>query len=83
MSHLTVDKSGLEVADVRPDGAVMYQLSSEQDVPGQPTGGGLHRAIRVDPGGTLAPGGDLTISKVEPLCSSRTGAQDGVRPEQM
>lgn len=45
--------------------------------------GGLHRAIRVDPGGTLAPGGDLTISKVEPLSSFRTGAQDGVRPEQI
>lgn len=46
-------------------------------------GGPVSTAISVGPGGTLAPGGDLTISQAGPLSSFRAGTQGGVRPEQV
>lgn len=52
MSDVTGDESGLEVADVWPDGVVMYQLSSEQDVPGQPG----RRGASTEPSGWIQEG---------------------------
>lgn len=45
--------------------------------------GGSTESSGWGPGGTLAPGGDLTISQVGPLSSFRAGAEDGSRPEQV